>query len=1000
MSVTPKEKKKIAAKLWKEHQACEKSGDLPGAISKLQQAEAIFPGNAKVMAKRLRIEASVAEQASDIPGALAKLKEAKTHAPTNAKIDGRIAHLEATMMEWAGDLDGALKKLREAEALFPGNAKLKNQIARLQSELAPADDRAGGGAMPRKSSAANRAQMAIDQARAAQAAQDAQRKAQAAAAPSPAPSAFAGSPMAAGAGAAASPAAAPAATPPAAKSKKKSWWSRKKKEPTPAAAATPPPAQQQQQQRQQAAAPGAPAAAPAAAPVVPAKPMASWTPDANAAKCMCCMVTEFSFTTRKHHCRFCGIVIGKCCSQQALLPAEYKKNDPQRVCTTCFSKLAPQQEDLVDMMSNQNRENTLYKKHGKLVNSPVDNTLGHAIRKAAHTVENFFWASSPNAMVKDSGYAKTLLTNTKGVAFLTVVQAGFIGTGRFGSGCVVAKLEDGSWSAPSAIATIGGGIGGIGGDVTDVMLLLNTDRAVKTFSGAGGLQLGLGLSLAVGPVGRSAEAALNVGGGAAAPVFAYSQSKGIFAGAQAKIGVVIRRSKVNKKFYGHKVSSQDLLTGRVAPPPNAEPLYAALRAALHGGLAEGARSHAELKAEQAQRRVASKMWKEAMKLEKAGRVKEAIAKLKEAAALFPNNTAVTNRIATLEDALRRQEAEALRLQQEQLAASMSALEQQQSHLRDQDAKQRALAEEHAAARAALERHSSMREQHSGAIKESQGALSAQKQALQAQMAALSARQAELSSGGQGAGAADIMRRVEASGSASKQAHAATQQAHHASAMAAAHEAATREEQAAEARARLAGTPARQASAFSTPGSGRQAPWGKATPTSGARQAPWGGGATPAKATPSRQASWGTPNVNSAVAQQQAPPTVGWGAGTPSPKNQGRPPPQQAPPPVAQPVQARGTNPFAPSPAAAPAHQQQAGTLNAARLAHEEERTRLARERTALERERVAMQRQRMDNRNKRNSRGHGERLENAAVSGVGFGVGSAVAGSVVRTMLP
>ena len=86
MSVTPKERKKLAAKLWKDHQARERAGDLAGAIAKLQEAEGLFPGNAKVMAKRLRLEASVCEQGSDVPGAIAKLKEAKGHAPTNKPV--------------------------------------------------------------------------------------------------------------------------------------------------------------------------------------------------------------------------------------------------------------------------------------------------------------------------------------------------------------------------------------------------------------------------------------------------------------------------------------------------------------------------------------------------------------------------------------------------------------------------------------------------------------------------------------------------------------------------------------------------------------------------------------------------------------------------------------------------------------------------------------------------------------------------------------------------
>lgn len=55
-----------------------------------------------------------------------------------------------------------------------------------------------------------------------------------------------------------------------------------------------------------------------------------------------------------------------------------------------------------------------------------------------------------------------------------------------GTGLVVAKTEEGVWSAPSAIATVGMGWGVlIGGEITDFVLVLNTDAALEAFSGAG-----------------------------------------------------------------------------------------------------------------------------------------------------------------------------------------------------------------------------------------------------------------------------------------------------------------------------------------------------------------------------------------------------------------------------------------------------------------------------------------------------------------------------------
>ena len=47
-----------------------------------------------------------------------------------------------------------------------------------------------------------------------------------------------------------------------------------------------------------------------------------------------------------------------------------------------------------------------------------------------------------------------LLTSHR-LAILTVIKGGFLASVRVGSGLVIARLSDGSWSAPSAIGTAG-----------------------------------------------------------------------------------------------------------------------------------------------------------------------------------------------------------------------------------------------------------------------------------------------------------------------------------------------------------------------------------------------------------------------------------------------------------------------------------------------------------------------------------------------------------------
>lgn len=52
-----------------------------------------------------------------------------------------------------------------------------------------------------------------------------------------------------------------------------------------------------------------------------------------------------------------------------------------------------------------------------------------------------------------------ILKGAKGLAILTVIKAGALLTYKVGSGLVVSRRVDGSWSAPSAILSVGLGWG-------------------------------------------------------------------------------------------------------------------------------------------------------------------------------------------------------------------------------------------------------------------------------------------------------------------------------------------------------------------------------------------------------------------------------------------------------------------------------------------------------------------------------------------------------------
>jgi lipid-binding SYLF domain-containing protein len=169
-----------------------------------------------------------------------------------------------------------------------------------------------------------------------------------------------------------------------------------------------------------------------------------------------------------------------------------------------------------------------------------------------------------------------------------VFKAGFLGSARMGSGIIVARLADGSWSAPSAIATAGAGIGGqIGFELTDFVFILNDAAAVRTMSQAGSITLGGNVSIAAGPVGRNAEAAGAASMSGVAGIFSYSKTKGLFAGVSLEGSVLVERRDANQKMYGSRVTARQLLEGNVRPPAAADPLMSVLNSRVFAGVVSG-----------------------------------------------------------------------------------------------------------------------------------------------------------------------------------------------------------------------------------------------------------------------------------------------------------------------------------------------------------------------------------------------------------------------------
>ncbi|KAJ9300740.1 hypothetical protein DTO271G3_1904 [Paecilomyces variotii] len=210
----------------------------------------------------------------------------------------------------------------------------------------------------------------------------------------------------------------------------------------------------------------------------------------------------------------------------------------------------------------------------KGLHSPLPASLRSECEKASVILESFI---SPSITGNPGAALPRQLANAKGFVILTGFRVSMLGSLRVGSGLVISRLDDGSWSAPSAVTMFGGGFGGqIGFELTDFVFILTTSGAVRDFAQVANFALSTHLSVALGPVGRSAEITAVASPKGVSPMFAYSKTKGLYAGLAAEGSFYIQLAPTSKSFYKRKVTAQQLLSGEIPAPPEAESLMRVL----------------------------------------------------------------------------------------------------------------------------------------------------------------------------------------------------------------------------------------------------------------------------------------------------------------------------------------------------------------------------------------------------------------------------------------
>ncbi|KAM0330775.1 hypothetical protein ACHAQA_003729 [Verticillium albo-atrum] len=233
---------------------------------------------------------------------------------------------------------------------------------------------------------------------------------------------------------------------------------------------------------------------------------------------------------------------------------------------------------------------------------------------------------SPGAIVK---IPSKVIAKAQGLAIFTTARVGFQFSGATGSGVLIARRPDGSWSPPSGIQVHALGAGFmIGVDIYDCVCVINSQEALKAFMSTR-VSLGPDVAVTAGPYGAGGVLDFSTGynGGRKSdeqqriaeaqaqqkaaedeklqaeglkpgekpsnqrrsssrsfkPVFTYVKSRGFYAGVQVDGTIITERREANATFYQQQVGVEQILRGDVPPHgawmAGSRALYDALRIA-------------------------------------------------------------------------------------------------------------------------------------------------------------------------------------------------------------------------------------------------------------------------------------------------------------------------------------------------------------------------------------------------------------------------------------
>lgn len=131
--------------------------------------------------------------------------------------------------------------------------------------------------------------------------------------------------------------------------------------------------------------------------------------------------------------------------------------------------------------------------------------------------------------------------------FPDLLKGGFLFAGTYGLGVVLEKNQDGTWGNPIFFHLVGGSFGFQAGvQSTDAVFVFKSIRSVQKLY-EGRITLGADASIAVGPVGRQANADTDIL--LRSEILSYSRSRGLFGGISFEGAVLQMDYGATADFY-------------------------------------------------------------------------------------------------------------------------------------------------------------------------------------------------------------------------------------------------------------------------------------------------------------------------------------------------------------------------------------------------------------------------------------------------------------------